>query len=385
MEALLRGKKPAEGLALLQKILASPSEVIEGYFNPQRLERVMAARYLSHVVHADSSLAPSVLAVIKNSLRVEPDIFVRLQLMASVAGVGVFPDVVQFKRGDGDPIVTEIFLDGPIDESSVPWLASLRGPAGEDAEIAEALKRVAADPKDRSRTVAFRSLLELKTEAATALAIDVFDNDPTIRMFAVEALAKSGAPRAFASFARALSQTSDNLLASLLANALEEAPHSAPGTGKALLDAFRTWADTMQSARFPVVQAAAATYASASDPEALECLRLALQGTTPKLRDHALLSMARHPSAGYVTMLQKELASTTEGYARELIGYALARSDPSYRQPNLLVEVDRLKARLAEDGLSAQERQSLEGDLGAREKQLEDLRIRSQASGSGPR
>jgi len=375
MAALLRGRRPAEALDLLQRILASPVEVVDGSFTPPRLDRVMAARYLSKVVQGDASLAAPVLGVIKNTIRVESDLSVRLQLVAAVAGVGVQPDVVQFKKGDGEPVFTEILLDGPEDGTE-PWLGSLRGPAGEDPEVAEILRQVAANPKDRSRTVALRALLELSTETATGLALDVFDNDPGIRLFTVEALTRSKSPRAFESLSRALPQTSDDLLAGLLANALVEAPRPPPGAGKALLDAFRARAETTQSARFPLVQAAAATYASATDPDALDCVLLALQSSTPKLRDHALFSMARHPAAGYAPILRRELASATEDYARELIGYALARSDSSYRDPNRFVEVDRLKARLNADGLSAQARQSLQSDLEAREKELEDLRTR---------
>jgi hypothetical protein len=108
------------------------------------------------------------------------------------------------------------------------------------------------------------------------------------------------------------------------------------------------------------------------DPEARECVSLAVRDRDDRVILQAVEAAEGAPPQGMVADLHQAHREATNAYRRMVLGYGLRCLDPEFKEPNLIWDVRELKAAL-QSTRDAAERAKLQKSLADTERALKAL------------
>ncbi len=342
---------PAAALACLQEIIAGSPLPLGDSLHDRRLLRILSVKLLPWIVDRDPSLGATVLLITMSLLDTEADPFARRQALANLGGVELRASAGVTRDYEGGPeIVREFFYLEPNAAPGPIWLAALKRFASEDANVLARLSAIAGDRKDRSQLIAVEALLNLGSDASTQTVFRLFREDFLVRSSCVEGLLRLNKDQALQAFVDVLPFDRSGMTVSQMARQLSRSPAAPAGAGDALLRSFRYFEAGRnfegESMTRGALGHAAAVIAGRGDRAAQECLALALNEASPRVVSETTEAIIKSPSPIHILLLQKAVNDNKNAFAREILGYALRKSDPTSQRPNLFWDLEKLEQDL---------------------------------------
>lgn len=370
MESVLSRRSPAEGLAYLEGILSRPSPPLGDRLQQERIERILAARYLCKVAEADPSLIPTVLRLSRTRAGMDADPVVRMQLLWNLSGTVLQPITGTLREGDRER-EAEGFSAPTRPPPPPEWMGSLRKTAAEHEDLLLPwLREASLDRRAVSRDAALEALLSMPSDAAHALAYEVFRTDPTARASMAERMALAAGPEVLDLFTQTLPDTRDSLTLRTMARAMEQGSRLPENAGQALFEAFQrhsTDPGSEDQARTRAVLAKASVRSAIlnGDEASRACVSKALEDPSIEVLEGAIESIVAGSAEPLGATIREIWAAEGSPYRKTLLAYGLRAAVPGFQEPNPWWELRELQARPTPSEADRQRIRVLEAELRA--------------------